>query len=46
MQISSKLFNEQQLRRFSNLTGEIQNIQDKIASGKKILKASLKLDKI
>ena len=40
MQISSKLFNEQQLRRFSNLTGEIQNIQDKIASGKKILKAS------
>ena len=31
MQISSKLFNEQQLRRFSNLTGEIQNIQDKIA---------------
>ena len=40
MQISSKLFNQQQLKQFSSTTEELQNIQNKIASGENILRAS------
>ena len=40
MKVSTKLFNEQQLRQFSNLNSEIQKLQDKISSGKNILVAS------
>jgi len=40
MQISTKLFNEQSIARFSDLSGDIQNIQSRIATGKNILKAS------
>jgi len=40
MQVSTKLFNEQSVARFSDLSGEIQQIQAQIASGKSILKAS------
>ncbi|MBT6257413.1 MAG: flagellar hook-associated protein FlgL [Alphaproteobacteria bacterium] len=40
MQVSTKLFNEQSLNRFSNLSGDIQKIQSRIATGKNVLKAS------
>ena len=40
MQVSTKLFNEQQVRQFGKLTEDIQKKQEKIASGKAILKAS------
>ncbi len=40
MQVSTKLFNEQSVARFSDLSGEIQQIQSRIATGKNILKAS------
>ena len=40
MQVSTKLFNEQQIRQFGKLTEDIQKKQEKIASGKAILKAS------
>ena len=40
MQVSTKLFNEQQIRQFSKLTADIQAKQEKISSGRAILKAS------
>jgi flagellar hook-associated protein 3 FlgL len=40
MQISSKLFNQHQLKQFSSTTEDLQNIQDKISSGQNILRAS------
>ena len=40
MQVSTKLFNEQQVRQFSKLTADIQEKQEKISSGRAILKAS------
>jgi len=40
MQVSTKLFNQQSISRFSELTGDIQSIQSRIASGKNVLKAS------
>ena len=41
MQVSTKLFNEQQVRQFQKLTADIQEKQEKISSGKAILHASL-----
>ena len=38
MQVSTKLFNDQQVRQFGKLTADIQQKQEKIASGKAILK--------
>ena len=40
MQISSKLFNQQQLKQFSSTTEELQDIQNKISTGENILRAS------
>jgi len=40
MQVSTKLFNQQQLQQFSSTTEELQNLQNKISSGQNILKAS------
>ncbi len=40
MKVSTKLFNEQQLRQFSSLNSDIQKLQDKISTGKNILVAS------
>lgn len=40
MQVSTKLFNEQQVRQFQKLTADIQEKQEKISSGKAILRAS------
>ena len=40
MQISTKLFNQQTLERLSDLHGEIQNRQARIATGKNVLHAS------
>lgn len=40
MQVSTKLFNEQFLNRFANLSGDIQKLQSRIATGKNVLKAS------
>jgi len=40
MQISSKIFNQQQLKNFSSTTEELQNLQNKIATGENILRAS------
>ena len=40
MQISSKLFNQQQVNQFSELNSDIQTLQSKISSGKNILVAS------
>ena len=40
MQISSKLFNQQQLKQFSSTTEELQDLQNKIATGENILRAS------
>ncbi len=40
MQVSTKVFNEQSVSRFNELTEEVQNAQSKIASGKKVLAPS------
>ena len=40
MQVSSKLFNQQQMSQFSEINSDIQNLQSKISSGKNILAAS------
>lgn len=40
MQVSTKLFNEQSINRFSQLNSDIQTIQSKIATGKNVLRAS------
>ena len=40
MQISTKLFNQQQIKQFAQLTASIQESQEKIASGRAILRAS------
>ena len=40
MQVSTKLFNQQQLQQFSSTTEELQSLQNKISSGQNILKAS------
>lgn len=40
MQVSTKLFNNQQVRQFGKLNEDIQHKQEKIASGKAILRAS------
>ena len=40
MKISTKLFNQQQVKTFSKLNEEIQNLQAKISSGKKFTQAS------
>ena len=40
MQISSKLFNQQQVNQFSDINAELQSLQGKISSGKNILVAS------
>ncbi|MEL0326052.1 MAG: flagellar hook-associated protein FlgL [Burkholderiaceae bacterium] len=40
MQVSTKLFNQQQIRQFSKLTADIQEKQEKISSGRAILNAS------
>ena len=40
MQISSKLFNEQQVRQFGKLNESIQGLQERVASGQNILRAS------
>ena len=40
MQVSTKLFNQQQLQQFSSTTEKLQDLQNKIGSGKNILKAS------
>ena len=36
MKVSTKLFNEQQVRQFSSLNEDIQKLQDRISSGKNI----------
>ena len=40
MQISTKLLNHQQVNQFGKLNGNIQDIQERISTGKKILRAS------
>ena len=40
MQVSTKLFNQQQLQQFSSTTEKLQDLQNKIGSGQNILKAS------
>ena len=40
MQVSTKLFNEQSINRFSQLNSDIQTLQSKIATGKNVLRAS------
>ena len=40
MQISSKLFNEQQVRQFGKLNENIQDLQERVASGNNIIRAS------
>ena len=40
MQVSTKFFNETQINNFSKITKDVQDIQERIASGKKILRAS------
>lgn len=40
MQVSTKLFNEQSINRFSDISGDIQKLQSRIATGKNVLKAS------
>lgn len=40
MQISTKLFNERQVEQFSKLNKDVQTVQEKIATGQNILKAS------
>ena len=40
MKVSTKLFNQQQIRQFSSLNEDIQKLQDRISSGKNIIFAS------
>ena len=40
MRVSNKLFNEQQIRAFQSLRSDMQDVQEKISSGKKINRAS------
>src|SRR5210317_80916 len=40
MQVSTKLFNERQVDQFSQLNKSVQTLQEKIATGQNILKAS------
>ena len=40
MKISTKLFNQQQVDRFSKLTENIQNLQSRISAGKNFVTAS------
>ncbi len=40
MQISTKLFNDQLVRQFGNLTSDVQSLQERIATGKNILSSS------
>ena len=40
MQVSTKLFNKQAVNQFSKMTGQIQELQAKISTGKNILKSS------
>ena len=40
MKVSTKLFNQQQLKQFSSTTEELQDLQNKISTGQNILKAS------
>jgi flagellar hook-associated protein 3 FlgL len=40
MQVSTKLFNQQQLQQFSSTTEKLQDLQNKISTGQNILKAS------
>ena len=40
MQISTKILNQQQIRHFDRLNGEIQDIQERVSTGQKILRAS------
>ena len=40
MKVSTKLFNQQQLKQFTSLNEEIQKTQNKISTGKNILLAS------
>ena len=40
MRVSTKLFNSQQVRGFQDIRSEMQGIQEKIASGKNINRAS------
>ena len=40
MKVSTKLFNDQQIRQFSSLNADIQKLQEKISSGKNITVAS------
>ena len=40
MQVSTKLFNQQQLKQFSSTTEDLQDLQNKIATGQNILRAS------
>ena len=40
MQISTKLFNEQSINQFGKLSGTIQDLQTKVATGKRIIRSS------
>ena len=40
MKVSTKLFNQQQLKQFSSTTEEIQDLQSRISTGENILRAS------
>ena len=40
MRVSTKLFNQQQLKQFATLNEEIQSTQKKVSTGKNILTAS------
>ena len=40
MQISTKLLNQQQVRHFSKINERIADVQERVSSGKNILRAS------
>ena len=40
MQISTKLLNQQQVRQFSKINERIADVQERVSSGKNILRAS------
>ena len=40
MAISTRIYNEQALSMLNRITGEIQDVQSRIATGKNVLKAS------
>ena len=40
MAISTRIYNDQALSMLNRITGDIQNIQSRIATGKDVLKAS------